>query len=90
MNFIHIEEEGAEDKKPPVNERIIPGLLKKIVLENFYESFYLEYVFILEASNEYLRQRIMHLPEKVVAGTHNTELEFNKKRIVLIQSKLTR
>ncbi|CAF3511735.1 unnamed protein product [Rotaria socialis] len=56
------EEEEGEDKKPPVNERIIP-----------------EYVIILDASNEYLRQRIMHLPEKVVAGTHNTELEFKRR-----------
>ncbi|UJR15265.1 hypothetical protein I4U23_002219 [Adineta vaga] len=56
------EEEGADDKKPPVNERIIP-----------------EHVIILEASNEFLRQRIMHLPEKVVAGTHNTELEFKRR-----------
>lgn len=56
------EEEAAEDKKPPVNERLIP-----------------EFVFILEASNDYLRQRIMHLPEKVVAGTHNTELEFKRR-----------
>jgi adenylate kinase len=44
---------------------------------NFYSS--LEHVIILEASNEYLRQRIMHLPEKVVAGTHNTELEFKRR-----------
>ncbi|CAF4412150.1 unnamed protein product, partial [Adineta steineri] len=56
------EEEGAEDKKPPVNEQIIP-----------------EHVVILEASNDFLRQRIMHLPEKVVAGTHNTELEFKRR-----------
>ena len=42
-------------------------------------NLYLEYVIILEASNEYLRQRIMHLPEKVVAGTHNTELEFKRR-----------
>ncbi|CAF4967726.1 unnamed protein product, partial [Rotaria sp. Silwood1] len=56
------EEEDAEDKKPPVNERIIP-----------------EHVIILDASNEFLRQRIMHLPEKVVAGTHNTELEFKRR-----------
>ncbi|CAF3681171.1 unnamed protein product [Rotaria sp. Silwood1] len=57
-----MEEEDAEDKKPPVNERIIP-----------------EHVIILDASNEFLRQRIMHLPEKVVAGTHNTELEFKRR-----------
>lgn len=40
---------------------------------------FLEHVYILDASNEFLRQRIMHLPEKVVAGTHNTELEFKRR-----------
>lgn len=38
-----------------------------------------EFVIILDASNDYLRERIMHLPEKVVAGTHNTELEFKRR-----------
>jgi len=38
-----------------------------------------EFVIVLEASDEFLRQRIMHLPEKVVAGTHNTELEFKRR-----------
>ena len=33
----------------------------------------------MEASNAYLRQRIMHLPEKLVNGTHNTELEFKRR-----------
>jgi hypothetical protein len=33
----------------------------------------------LEADNAYLRQRIMYLPEKLVAGTHNTELEFKRR-----------
>jgi hypothetical protein len=33
----------------------------------------------LEASNTYLRQRIMYLPEKLVAGTHNIELEFKRR-----------
>jgi hypothetical protein len=51
-----------------------------LVLFWFFINFiFEEFVIILEASNEYLRQRIMHLPEKVVAGTHNTELEFKRR-----------
>jgi hypothetical protein len=46
---------------------------------NINSIHFVEHVIILEASNEYLRQRIMHLPEKVVAGTHNTELEFKRR-----------
>ena len=38
-----------------------------------------DFVFLLEASDDFLRQRIMHLPEKIVAGTHNTELEFKRR-----------
>jgi len=44
---------------------------------NFSKS--LEFIFILEANNAYLRQRIMYLPEKLVAGTHNTEFEFKRR-----------
>ena len=32
-----------------------------------------EVVVAFEANDEFLRQRIMNLPETVVAGTHNTE-----------------
>ena len=32
-----------------------------------------EMVFSLDASDEFLRQRVMNLPEKTVAGTHYTE-----------------
>ena len=32
-----------------------------------------EHVFVLEAPDEFLKQRVMNLPESVVAGTHNTE-----------------
>lgn len=33
----------------------------------------------MEASNAYLRQRIMYLPEKLIADTHHTELEFKRR-----------
>lgn len=32
-----------------------------------------EYVFNLEGNDEFLRHRVMNLPESVVHGTHNTE-----------------
>ena len=48
-------------------------------MDNWIRLLLLEHVFILEASNDFLRQRIMHLPEKVVANTHNTELEFKRR-----------
>lgn len=78
--FVFQEEEAAEDKKPPVNERLIPGTSIFLRIYQKDKTFeFLEFVFILEASNDHLRQRIMHLPEKVVAGTHNTELEFKRR-----------
>ena len=36
-------------------------------------QFTVEMVFSLEAGDEFLRQRVMNLPEKTVAGTHYTE-----------------
>ncbi|XP_051875089.1 adenylate kinase 7 isoform X2 [Pristis pectinata] len=35
-----------------------------------------EYVFALEASDEFLKQRILNLPESVVVGTHYTQERF--------------
>ena len=32
-----------------------------------------EFLFLLDAPDDFLKNRIMHLPETVVAGTHNTE-----------------
>ena len=32
-----------------------------------------EFVFSLTASDEFLRNRVMHLKESMVSGTHNTE-----------------
>lgn len=53
-------------------------LFTKICYICFFEIF-LDFVFVLEATNTYLRQRIMYLPEKLVAGTHNTEFEFKRR-----------
>ncbi len=33
----------------------------------------------MEASNAFLRQRIMQLPERTLIGTHNTESEFKRR-----------
>ena len=33
----------------------------------------------LEATDEFLHQRIMNLPEIAVAGTHNNEKDFNRR-----------
>jgi hypothetical protein len=46
---------------------------------NIQFSYRLEFIYTLEASNAYLRQRIMQLPERVLIGTHNTELEFKRR-----------
>ncbi|XP_062595521.1 adenylate kinase 7-like [Saccostrea cucullata] len=44
-----------------------------------------DYVFCLEANDEFLRQRVMNLPESVVHGTHNDE-EGLMKRLELYRS----
>ena len=36
-------------------------------------------VVLLEASDDYLRQRVKNLPERSVFGTHNTEVEFQRR-----------
>jgi adenylate kinase len=38
-----------------------------------------EFIFCLEANDEFLRNRVMNLPESVVHGTHNTETELNRR-----------
>ena len=40
---------------------------------NYDRAIMPEVVVCLEANEEFLRQRVMNLPESVVAGTHNTE-----------------
>lgn len=44
-----------------------------------------DYVFCLEATEEFLRNRVMNLPESVVHGTHNDE-EGLMKRLELYRS----
>ncbi|XP_061172744.1 adenylate kinase 7-like [Saccostrea echinata] len=44
-----------------------------------------DYVFCLEANDEFLRQRVMNLPESVVHGTHNDE-DGLMKRLELYRS----
>ena len=39
----------------------------------------LEFVISLNASDEFLRNRVMHLPEASVTGTHNTEEGFQRR-----------
>lgn len=36
-------------------------------------SYFLEVIVALDASDEFLKSRVMNLPESIVAGTHNTE-----------------
>ena len=36
----------------------------------------------LEAPDEFLRDRVMNLPEKLIEGTHNTEDKLNKRLTV--------
>lgn len=38
-----------------------------------------EFVICLEASDDFLKNRVMNLPESVVAGTHNTEKELVRR-----------
>lgn len=38
-----------------------------------------EFVINLEATDDFLKQRVMNLPEEVVTGTHNTEKELLRR-----------
>ena len=40
-----------------------------------------EFVVSLEATDEFLKTRVMNLPESVVAGTHNTEKELMRRLV---------
>ncbi|KAL5008400.1 hypothetical protein ScPMuIL_013981 [Solemya velum] len=40
---------------------------------NFDKQLMPEFIFCLEAGDEFLKNRVMNLPESVVIGTHNTE-----------------
>ena len=38
-----------------------------------YDFLFTEFVISLDASDEFLKERVMNLPEVQVAGTHNSE-----------------
>lgn len=38
-----------------------------------------QFIICLEAPDDFLKQRIMNLPEAVVSGTHNTEKELMRR-----------
>ncbi|CAG2241509.1 AK [Mytilus edulis] len=46
---------------------------------NYDKKLMPEFMFCLEATDEFLRNRVMNLPESVVHGTHNTETELNRR-----------
>lgn len=57
------EEEQEENSKIPVYDK---GTMPEVVLS-------------LEAPDDFLKQRVMNLPEQVVAGTHNTEAGLTRR-----------
>jgi hypothetical protein len=76
------DDENGDARKPPVNERIIPSECVRLCDRTDVERLLLaslEFVIILEATDDFLHQRMMNLPEKVVAGTHNTEAKFQRR-----------
>ena len=36
-------------------------------------------IILLDASDDFLRERVINLPEIIVVGTHNTEEEFSRR-----------
>ncbi|XP_041132487.1 adenylate kinase 7-like [Polyodon spathula] len=48
-------------------------------VHNFDKTIIPEYVFALDASDEFLKTRVMNLPESVVDGTHNTQDQFLRR-----------
>ena len=47
--------------------------------DNFDKNLIPQVVVCLDAEDSFLRERIMNLPENVVAGTHNTEEDFLRR-----------
>lgn len=47
--------------------------------DRFDKTIMPELIITLQASNEFLKDRVMNLPEEVVQGTHNTEEEFMRR-----------
>ncbi|CAL1541835.1 unnamed protein product [Lymnaea stagnalis] len=46
---------------------------------NYNKQIMPEFVICLEANDEFLKNRVMNLPESVVSGTHNTEKELLRR-----------
>ena len=46
---------------------------------NYNKNIMPEFIFSLEANDEFLHNRISNLPESVVTGTHNTEEGFQRR-----------
>lgn len=64
--FFHI---FSADEEEEVDEKDI----------NYNKNIMPEFIFSLEANDEFLHKRNINLPESVVAGTHNTEEGFTRR-----------
>ncbi|XP_066550685.1 adenylate kinase 7 [Amia ocellicauda] len=60
---------GDEDEAEDVKTKV-PPFDKKVIPE---------YVFSLDASDDFLKTRVLNLPESVVAGTHNSQEQFLRR-----------
>lgn len=61
-------------------------LLNCLINHVCFDSVIAEVVVSLDATDDFLKARVMNLPESVVAGTHNTEegrLAFVEKQSVV-------
>ena len=67
---------GIREKGKPAQlfiYQISPGQWCLMLSEIFFRFVFAEVVVSLDAPDEFLKTRVMNLPESVVAGTHNTE-----------------
>jgi hypothetical protein len=66
------------------------SILRIIVCGNCdYNSIafpYVEFVFVLNAADHILKERVLNLPEAVVAGTHNNEEGYNYSKQTCVDS----
>ena len=66
------EQEGAT--AVTYNQLIMPGKdLGQEILTNLIYILFIEVVISLTATDDFLKQRVINLPESVVSGTHNNE-----------------
>jgi adenylate kinase len=71
MSLLIVDDEEEEDQVDPTAE--------------YDKTIIPEYVISLEASDEFLKDRVMNLPEQEVSGTHNSEEGF-RARLSLFRS----